>query len=142
MRFWDSSAIVALLVREPTSSWAQRLWREDPSGLVWALSQVEVHSALRRRHREKRLSVQAFAAARRRALNTFSRLAHVVAVEQVADRALRVLDLHSLRAADALQLAAALVASQERPRVLPFVTLDSRLGEAAAREGFPLLTVE
>lgn len=44
--------------------------------------------------------------------------------------------LHPLRAADALQLAAALVLSDFEPRTLPFVTLDDRLASAARREGF------
>jgi predicted nucleic acid-binding protein len=57
----------------------------------------------------------------------------------VREQAYRMLRVHPLRAADALQLAAALVASEFEPRALPFVTLDSRLAEAAAREGFELL---
>lgn len=54
-------------------------------------------------------------------------------------RARRLLGLHDLRAADALQLAAALVACDEQPSLLPFVTLDRRLAEAARREGFRVL---
>ncbi|MCC6765885.1 MAG: hypothetical protein IT293_14605 [Deltaproteobacteria bacterium] len=54
-------------------------------------------------------------------------------------RARRLLAVHPLRAADALQLAAALVACDERPDVLAFVTLDGRLGDAARREGFDVL---
>ena len=56
--------------------------------------------------------------------------------EKIAERALRVCDLHDLRSAEALQLAAALLACRERPRDLPFVPLDARLAEAADREGF------
>jgi predicted nucleic acid-binding protein len=78
--------------------------------------------------------------ARSRAKLVYSAMAQIVVLEQVAERALRVLDLHTLRAADALQLAAALVASRERPQDLPFVTLDEHLAEAAEREGFPLVS--
>ena len=46
------------------------------------------------------------------------------------------LRVHALRAADALQLAAALLASDEEPAGLDIVTLDSRLADAARREGF------
>jgi hypothetical protein len=49
------------------------------------------------------------------------------------------LALHDLRAADALQLAAALIACDEQPALLPFVTLDRRLADAARREGFRVL---
>ncbi|MBA3496332.1 MAG: hypothetical protein H0T86_04435 [Gemmatimonadales bacterium] len=57
----------------------------------------------------------------------------------VREQAERLLRTHALRAADALQLAAAVVASGHRPPALPFVTLDQRLSEAARREGFPLV---
>ncbi len=78
--------------------------------------------------------------ARRRSERLFAALSHIVAMEQVCERAIRLLDLHDLRAADALQLAAALVASGERPQSLPFTTLDQRLGLAAQAEGFPVAT--
>jgi uncharacterized protein len=139
MRFWDSSAIVPLVAFEEQSLWAQGLLRKDPVGIVWALSPVEVHSALGRRHREGTLTKAAFAATRNRARHFFAAVAQIVVLEQVSERALRVLDIHPLRAADSLQLAAALVASRERPQDLPFVTLDERLAEAAGREGFPLV---
>jgi hypothetical protein len=44
--------------------------------------------------------------------------------------------VHPLGAADALQLAAALVAAERRPPTLTLVTCDDRLREAAAKEGF------
>lgn len=47
--------------------------------------------------------------------------------------------MHALRSADALQLAAALVACDERPRGETFVSLDERLRNAAQREGFTVL---
>jgi predicted nucleic acid-binding protein len=52
---------------------------------------------------------------------------------------MRLLRLHSLRAADALQLAAAIVLSEHDPATLPFVTLDDQLARAAELEGFSLL---
>lgn len=54
----------------------------------------------------------------------------------VREQAGRVLRLHPLRAADALQLAAALVWCQGDPLQHGFVCLDPRLREAARREGF------
>ena len=138
MRFWDSSALVPLVVPEPQSDWARSLLRDDAVGVIWVLSRVEVHSALVRRRRDGALRAEDFAAARARQELLFANLSPVVAVEEIAERALRALDLHDLRSADALQLAAALVAARERPRELPFVTLDARLAEAATREGFPV----
>ena len=57
----------------------------------------------------------------------------------VRERAMRILASHNLRAADALQLAAALVWVDERPSGRAFVCLDSRLRESAYREGFTVL---
>ena len=101
---------------------------------------VEVRSALVRRVREQSLSRKEYSLAIGRSERLFTWLTHVVELDLVRERACRLLDLHSLRTADALQLAAALVAARERPRTVNFVTLDARLVEAAEREGFEVKT--
>lgn len=53
--------------------------------------------------------------------------------------ATRLLGLHDLRAADALQLAAALQLADQQARLYGFVCLDRKLRQAARREGFSLL---
>lgn len=60
-------------------------------------------------------------------------------LETVRRFARRLLRVHELRAADSLQLAAALAAAEGRSDVLEFVSLDDRLLEAARREGFRVL---
>ena len=60
-------------------------------------------------------------------------------VEPVRARAKRLLGIHSIRAADALQLAAALAVVYDDPRNQGFVCLDDRLAAAARREGFAVL---
>ena len=139
MRFWDSSAVVPLLVREPSSVAVRRVARDDSQLLVWRLTGAEVVSALWRRRRAGELDEAAGVAAEEglalieRAWTCVDDLAH-------ADRrARRLLALHDLRAADALQLAAALIACDEQPSLLPFVTLDHRLADAARREGLRVL---
>lgn len=57
----------------------------------------------------------------------------------VRENAERLLRMHPLRAADSLQLAAAVVTSENRPNTLKFVCLDERLRNAAEKEGFILL---
>ena len=47
--------------------------------------------------------------------------------------------VHPLRAADGLQLAAALAAAEEAPASIGFVGFDARLNQAASREGFAIL---
>ncbi len=61
--------------------------------------------------------------------------------ERLRDLASRLVRVHELRAADALQLAAATVASESRPETLELVTLDERLALAASREGFRVLPI-
>ena len=50
------------------------------------------------------------------------------------------LRVHPLRAADALQLAAAVAFAEDNQAGVRFVSFDARLNDAAAREGFPVLT--
>jgi predicted nucleic acid-binding protein len=65
----------------------------------------------------------------------------VISVERVRERARRLLEIHPLRAADSLQLGAALLTSEETPQGFPFVTLDRRLADAAEKEGFHVVGV-
>jgi hypothetical protein len=141
VKFWDSSALVPLVVDETSSSWARALLRNDRQAVIWSLSPVEIRSALARRRRDGALTSSVFSDAKLRTQRLCSGLTQVVAFEIVRDRALRILDLHGLRASDALQLAAALVACDERPASLHVVTLDLRLADAAEREGFPVDTL-
>jgi predicted nucleic acid-binding protein len=128
--------VVPLVVEEPTSSACRALLRTDPVQIVWCLTRTEVLSALWRRHRRGGLGDAVMA----RATDRLDRLglpwAEVDAVALVREQAERMLRVHPLRAADALQLAAALVAFDGRVRGRAFVSLDDELGAAAAREGF------
>lgn len=139
MRFWDASAVVALVVSEKESSHCRRLLAEDNEVIVWYFTPVEVLSALARRLRENRLKIPDYRKAKGQ-LSTLERAwSEVISLEVVRERARRLLENHPLRAADALQLAAALIVSEEKPADLSFVTLDQRLGRAAEKEGFKLL---
>ena len=139
MRFWDSSAIVPLLCREAESPRCREWLREDSTLLVWALAATEIVSALARKRREGVLPAARFAAAKRRLAALEAAWSEVAAWDAVLARARRLLEVHSLTAADALHLAAALVAVEERPLGVAFVSFDRALGDAAEREGFTLL---
>ncbi len=65
----------------------------------------------------------------------------IVPGDLVRENAVRFLRVHPLRAADALQLAAAFVAAERRPPSLQVITLDDRLVDAMRKEGFVLLDV-
>lgn len=139
MRFWDTSALVPLLVPEESSDRLAALVREDPETAVWWITPVECASALARLARGDRLSRENLARGARRLSAAAEGWSEVPPTDPVRDQAHRLLRLHTLRAADALQLAAALVLAEYDPRTLPFVTLDDRLAAAAEREGFPVL---
>ncbi len=139
MRFWDSSAIVPLLVRQEASDRMLALLRANTVLTVWWGTRVECDSAIVRLEREGFLPAG-------RVQQAFSRLDDLAAlwheiqpVETLRETARRILRTHNLRAADALQLAAAFLASEQRPPTLEVVCLDQRLALAAAREGFVVL---
>ena len=138
MRFWDSSAILPLLVGESSSRSIEAIFREDPKQMVWCLTEVEVVSGLARRLREG-LEASIHETARRTLRPLTESWQEVVSLEAVRSRAIRLLGTHPLGAADALQLAAALVLCDEQPQSLRLVCLDDRLREAARKEGFPVL---
>jgi uncharacterized protein len=139
MRFWDSSAVIPLCLSEPTSGALTRLATTDPELVTWWGTRVECASALSRRRREGLLAT----AAERQARTVLGALgdswSEVLPTEGVRQRAERLLRVHPLRAADALQLAAALVWAEDSPRDRELVCLDANLAEAAHKEGFLVL---
>ena len=138
MKYWDGSAIVPVLIQEASTDALRALRDEDPDQTVWCLTSVEIASALARRSREG-LPADQEKAIRHGWSVLSARWEEVGALELVRSRALRLLNTHPIRAGDAMQLAAALIACDERPESLPFVCLDDRLRDAARREGFPVL---
>jgi uncharacterized protein len=142
VRFWDSSALVPLVVAEPATGSAERWLREDPDVVVWTLTRVELLSALARRRREEPQAARRLLAARREILGAWERWSEVTAVDRVRRHAERVVESHPVTAADALQIAAALVAAEDTPAGLEFVTFDTSQAAAAEREGFRVLTVD
>lgn len=142
MRFWDSSAIIPLVITEPASDAMRAIAKEDPVMCVWWASEVECVSALARLEREGALMAAATTVALERLdrlIDSCNELQPVAAVRAGARRLLRV---HTLRAADALQLAAAVVAAEGQPASLEIVTLDHRLAAAARREGFTVASID
>jgi len=141
VKFWDASAIVPLLVAERSTRSLQTIITRDPAMLVWWASEVECVSALTRLERDGDLESGDMTHALER-LGLLAEFWHEIdpsdAVRQAAIRFLRV---HPLRAADAVQLAAAMLAAEYRPSSLEVITLDQRLATAARKEGFAVLDV-
>lgn len=139
MRFWDTSALIPLVVGERETARARRWLRKDPDVVVWTLSRVELLSALARRRREEPGAARQLLAARREILGAWERWTEVTAVEVVRRHAERLVETHPIRAADAMQIGAALVTAEDNPETLEFVTFDRTQATAAEREGFRVL---
>ena len=142
MRYWDASALVPLLVSEPSTDLV-RSWLADDGALVtWAWTRVEIASAIERRTREGALSRRD----RRQVLERLDFFAdtwdEVTEILAVRSRASLLLARHPLRAADAGQLGAALLVNEQLDGgLLSFMCLDRRLSEAAELEGLAVADV-
>jgi predicted nucleic acid-binding protein len=139
VRFWDASAIVPLLVTEASSRRMLALAAREGTMLVWWGSETECVSALARREREGGVDARTMAIALRRLQQIANAWHEVDPSDAIRETAKRLLRVHPLRAADALQLAAAFAASEQQPASLEIVTLDDRVAEAARKEGFEVI---
>lgn len=139
MIFWDSSALVPLLLEQESSGRMRAKLLDNPVQVVWWATTIECASAISRVYRQEEVTRPEV----RRAQQVLQRLAEswneVLPFSALRERAEGLLRRHPLRAADALQLAAALTWALDRPRGLRFLSLDARLNDAADREGFTLV---
>lgn len=138
--FWDASALVPLCIHENTSRQAQlQLRRSLP--VVWWASSVEVHSAVARLHRQGKLrDVEKNGALAR--LDVLSRAwREILPSDSLRDLARQLLETYELRAADSLQLAAALTWCQHRPSRRAFLSADQRLSKCATAAGFSVIAL-
>ena len=140
MRFWDSSALIPLLIREQSSEAMRAILRSDRRIAASVITPIEIESALwrRRHHGEMDAEQHMFAEEMFAELtDSWSEIGDIISAQRIA---LDLLSRHTLRAADAIQLATAIVASNAAVGSLPFVTLDHDLAAAARAEGFTVLT--
>lgn len=139
MTFWDSSALLALLMGEPGAAILVGLMDVDPNVVMWWGTPVELVSGVCRVRRETGFDGAAMSSIMERIDRHAAKSEQVDPSEQVRRAAMRVLRVHDLRAGDAFQLAAALIWADHNPNCARFVCLDKRLREAAEREGFAVL---
>jgi predicted nucleic acid-binding protein len=138
--FWDASAVVPLCLHEPRTSRLRRLVRQHGRQVVWWGTPVEVHGALARMVRDRVFTEPARDQASARLEVLRRAWFEVQPTERLRSLAEMLPSQFDLRAGDALQLAAALVWSRERPRGRVFVCLDRRLSEAADRLGYSVIS--
>jgi predicted nucleic acid-binding protein len=133
--FWDTSALVPLCVRQSMTPDVVALYKIHDV-VVWWTTPVEIASALARLVRMRQINPGDCAKARK--------LAHVLAgswsviqpSETLRSRALQLVERYDLRAADSLQLAAAVEWCEDVPQGRVFLTTDERLRTAALLAGF------
>ena len=140
MRFWDSSAIVPLLVTQPATAAVEALLAEVSEMVWWWGTPVECTAALARLRREGAITVEDES----RRHDVLERLRESCVEMQPTERVLgiakRLLRTHPLRTGAALQLAAALEWAGTPARHV-LVTFDTQLADAARLEGFMVLPV-
>jgi predicted nucleic acid-binding protein len=139
VKFWDSSAVIGLCVEEPASPTLRALLRADASVVVWWSTRIECLSGLLRRSREGSLGAAGLAQSRAVLRALADSWSEVVPSEMVRGNAERLLAVHALRPADAMQLGAAIVWRGSDVPHAELLSFDARLREAAAREGFEVL---
>jgi len=136
LRFWDASAVVPLFLEEATTGEMRALAGEDPATMVWWATEIECASSIARLERHGALPHARRSAALEDLAGLVADWAEVGPSAAIRQTALRLLRVHPLRAADALQLAAAIAGAEGNMASLELVTLDDRLADAARREGF------
>ena len=141
MRFWDASAVVPLVIAEPQHGSMDALVEADSELLVWWGTPVEIVSALARREREGVLKASEVTQAIAALAELAESWEEILPSDRIRRVATRLLRQHRLRAADSLQLAAALVAADEQPASLEIVSLDGKLNDIARSEGFRVIEI-
>lgn len=139
MRWWDTSALLSLVLAQSQTDQLRQLLGSDREVMVWWGTKVEGASTVARVQRQGHIRESQVRQLLRQLETLLAAAYEVQPSEEVSTTACRLLRIHELGAADALQLAAALVWTEHRPAGLGFVCLDRRLCEAALREGFEVL---
>ena len=139
MKYWDSSALLPQFVVEEGTATSRQLLNEDDHVVTWMWARAEIVSAIERRTREGSLAPDV----RRSTLEWLARVAkdwyEITDTVTVRDEAITLLGRHSLKAADAGHLAAALNVQAKLGESIDFVCFDNQLSKAAEREGFRVL---
>jgi predicted nucleic acid-binding protein len=139
LRYWDSSALIPLLLTEPRTPEILEIYRQDPAMAVWCLTPYEIWAAIARRRKEGRLRSPDIRTLRVR-LSALARDWTVIRdPDAIGKTAYRILDVHGLGPAQAIQISAALAIVGGSADEIPFVTLDDRVAQAAIAEGLSIM---
>lgn len=135
LAFWDTSALVPLCAHQGITPRAFALYRSY-GVVVWWATPVEIASALRRLVRMKQLTPDAWTVSCRLALELAGSWRVIQPSDSLRATAAQFVDRYDLKAADALQLAAAMEWCENVPQGKVFLAADQKLREAAVLSGF------
>ena len=140
--FFDSSSLVKRYAKEVGTNWVFSLVRPSAKNRLYLarITGVEVVAALTKRMRVGSLTSTATAKAVSRFEREFSnRYLLVETTPQIIQKAMTLAKNHTLRGYDAVQLASAIQANQDRISIggssLTFISADNHLNIAATAEG-------
>jgi predicted nucleic acid-binding protein len=133
--FWDSSALVPLCVKQETTPAVESLAAQHRM-MVWWAAPVEMRGAFARLLRMRLLSDKEHVEAQVSLDRLRSGWREIAPSEPLRELAERLVDRFTLRAADALQLAAALSWRLGKPNGRAFISGDVQLLAAAGQLGF------
>lgn len=142
MMFWDASAIIPLCVMEEYSNSMKQLLTKDPIMAVWWGTPLECYSAFARLRRDGIINIEEEQKAKKPLDQLTEIWTEINPSYDIHDQAFRLISIHPLKAADSLQLTAAIIWAGKRPKEYHFVCLDKRLRDAAQKEGFIIAPFE
>ncbi len=136
--YFDTSAIIPLIINEPSSERWQRVWNESSRVVSVRLLYPEARAALAKAERMGRLSAPQRVAAVVELDTIITEIDHIEVSEALAHRAGELAQAHGLRGYDAVHLAAA---SAVADRDVVLVTGDSDLANAANSIGIAVSVI-
>jgi predicted nucleic acid-binding protein len=139
--FWDASALVPLCVHQRATPVVEALSAQYRMAVWWS-TPIEVHSAFARLVRMGQLSPNGQVQAQVTLDGLRSVWREVDLSEPLREQAERLVDRFPLKAADAQQLAAAMVWCIGHPKGRVFISGDSQLLDAARQLGFQAVEVK
>jgi predicted nucleic acid-binding protein len=133
--FWDTSALVPLCIRQNVTHQVIALYR-NYDVVVWWATPVEIASALARLVRMSQIDARDCAKARKLAQTLSDSWSVIQPSDALRTKAVQLVERYDLRAADSLQLSAALEWCEDKPQGRAFLAADQKLRDAALLSGF------
>ncbi|MDP9464280.1 MAG: type II toxin-antitoxin system VapC family toxin [Actinomycetota bacterium] len=130
--YFDTSAIIPLIIDEPSSMICTRLWNDADRSVSVRLVYPEARAALARARRLERITSRQLTAAIDELEAIVTEIDHIEVTAELAHSAGELAQTHGLRGYDAVHLAAVLAAAHTE---LVLATGDTDLAQAARSVG-------